>query len=43
MKSLFDPVVSEIKNLLNQQVKQAREKKNAYIDVRSIVKVCFET
>jgi CheY-specific phosphatase CheX len=33
MKSLFDPVIAEITNLVGQQVKEAREKKGAAIDV----------
>jgi hypothetical protein len=33
MQSLFDPVISEITNLVAQQVKEAKERKNAVIDV----------
>jgi hypothetical protein len=33
MQSLFDPVISEITTLVGQQVKEAKEKKNAMIDV----------
>jgi len=32
MQSLFDPVIKEITNLVSQQVKEAKEKKNAVID-----------
>lgn len=33
IKGLFDPVVKEISNLVSQQVKEARMKKGAAIDV----------
>jgi hypothetical protein len=33
MQILFDPVITEITSLVNQQVRQAEAKKNALIDV----------
>jgi hypothetical protein len=33
MQTLFDPVITEITSLVSQQVKQAKAKKNALIDV----------
>ena len=35
MQSLFDPVIAEITNLVGQQVREAKERKNAVIDVLS--------
>jgi hypothetical protein len=35
MQALFDPVISEITSLVSQQVKEAKAKKNANIDVLS--------
>jgi len=35
MQALFDPVISEITSLVSQQVKEAKSKKNANIDVLS--------
>lgn len=35
MQALFDPVISEITSLVSQQVKEAKSKKNAKIDVLS--------
>jgi hypothetical protein len=34
MEKLFDPVITDIESLLSEQVKEARLKKNATIDVR---------
>jgi hypothetical protein len=35
MQALFDPVILEITSLVSQQVKEAKSKKNANIDVLS--------
>jgi hypothetical protein len=39
MQALFDPVISEITSLVSQQVKEAKSKKNAKIDVWSNIPV----
>lgn len=33
MQALFDPVIADITSLLNEQVQEAKAKKNATIDV----------
>lgn len=33
MQTLFDPVIAEITSLVGQQVREARQEKNADIDV----------
>jgi hypothetical protein len=42
MQSLFDPVIAEITNLVSQQVEEAKEKKDAVIDVLPYQTICTE-
>jgi hypothetical protein len=35
MKSLFDPVIEEVTNLVGQQVKEAKDKHSAIIDANA--------
>jgi hypothetical protein len=35
MQNIFDPVIEEIKSLVSEQVKEARKKKGALINVGS--------
>jgi hypothetical protein len=39
MRGLFDSVITQIKSLVGQQVQEAKEKKNADIDVLNTPKI----
>jgi hypothetical protein len=42
MQSLFDPVVKEITKLVGQQVKEAKSRQGAVIDVLLIQPICLD-